>query len=225
MSYMNQDSIFFDYEGDNWFTRNKDKITKKRSVSSEDQVLKMLGEYGIKPRRILEVGCSNGWRLNNLQKKYKAECVGVEPSAEAVRDGKKRYPKLKLQRALASKMPIEGSFDLVIVSFVFHWIARDGLLKSVSEIDRLVKNEGFLIISDFSPDVPTRVLYHHLPEKNVYTYKLDYPKIFTSTAIYTPVGRFTFSQDYDKLDAKVDSSGRGACTLLRKSLKSFSAGV
>lgn len=218
---MNQNKIFLETEGDNWFIRNKQAISDTPHARKKDWVSVMLDKYKIKPRRILEIGCSNGWRLEALRKKYKAECVGIEPSLKAINDGKKRYPALKLQRGLASKLPITEVFDLVIVSFVFHWVGREELLQSVAEVDRVVEDNGLIIISDFAPNAPIRVPYHHLPNKDVYTYKMDYAKIFTSTALYSLIARFTFNHSCDKLTAVVDASHRSDCVLLRKSLTGF----
>jgi ubiquinone/menaquinone biosynthesis C-methylase UbiE len=220
---MNQDNVFLKSEGDSWFLRNKDKLAKKHDDFANDSIISILKQYSIKPRKILEIGCSNGWRLDLLQKTYHAECAGVDPSDLAIQDGKKRYPKLILHRALASKLPMKDSFDLVIISFVFHWIAREELLKSVAEVDRMVQDDGFLLISDFAPDVATRVPYHHLPNENVYTYKANYSEIFTSSTLYTEIAYFTFNHDSDNLGAKSDSSSRGFCSLIRKSLEGFTA--
>ena len=218
---MNQEKKFFENEGNNWFMRNKRALSDAHDAIKQDWILVMLEKYGIKPHRILEIGCSNGWRLDVLQKKYGAECVGVEPSIAAIEDGKQRYPLLKLHRGLASKLSIEGTFDLVIVPFVFHWVGRAELLRSVAEVDRVVADGGFLMISDFAPDAPMRTVYHHLPNEGVYTYKIDYANIFTSTALYSMVARFTFGHDSGKLETKVDSSARGVCVLLRKSFTDF----
>lgn len=218
----NQDNLFWQGEGDAWFRRNREALHIKTQAIEKDHTFCMVQKFlEKKPRRILEVGCSNGWRLAELNKQFKCVCVGVEPSMEAIREGKKMYPGITLKRGVASSIPVEKVFDLVIVSFVFHWISREMLLKSVGEIDRVLDNNGYLIISDFLPDFPNKVPYHHLPKKDAYTYKLDYANIFTSSALYTLVARITFDHDNKKFSSSIPSHRRGVCSLLRKSFDEF----
>ena len=35
----------------------------------------------IKPNNVLEIGCSNGWRLKLLEKKFKCAATGIEPAS------------------------------------------------------------------------------------------------------------------------------------------------
>ena len=218
---MNQDHIFLDKEGDNWFSRNERELSFAHDSDKKDWIMFALQTYGIEPKKVLEIGCSNGWRLDLIQKKYGAECCGVEPSEKAISDGKSRYPSLKLYRGLASALPVKEKFDLVLAPFVFHWISREELLTSVAEVDRALSDGGLLIITDFAPDSPQRVPYHHLPGENVYTYKIDYAGIFASTGMYYPVARFTFGHYQGKLEHNVESGKRSVCVLLRKSFSEF----
>jgi len=71
--------------------------------------------------KIVELGCSNGWRLNNFYKKFNGvNCFGVDASIKAIENGKKRYPHITFFHGLLSQIPLEEEFDLVIVSFVLH---------------------------------------------------------------------------------------------------------
>ena len=124
-------------------------------------------------------------------------------------------------RGLASEIPTQEKFDLVIVNFVLHWVAREELLRSISEIDRIVEDGGHLVVGDFLPDQPTMTNYHHLPGENVYTYKLDYADIFTSSSLYRAVSRMTFSEGKHDFSTNVPSADRAAVTLLQKSLNDF----
>ncbi|MBU4139154.1 MAG: class I SAM-dependent methyltransferase, partial [Euryarchaeota archaeon] len=86
---MNQDNIFFDYEGDNWFKRNQKSLLK---TTEHDFILDMIRSYNIIPRAVLEIGASNGWRLNEIYEIYGSKCTAVEPSELAIKDGRERYP-------------------------------------------------------------------------------------------------------------------------------------
>ena len=214
---MSQDKIFFAKEGDSWFRRNKDDLGKMDE--KHDPVVSLIDMYGIKPKRVMEVGASNGWRLELLRKRYGSSCVGVEPSQEAITDAKKRFPEVTIERGLASEIPSKEKFDLVVVNFVLHWVPREELLRSIAEIDRVVAEGGFLIVGDFLPDHPAMTNYHHLPGENVFTFKLDYANIFTATELYRTVARVTLDHDHHRFDPNTKDAERAAVTLLRKSLK------
>lgn len=215
---MSQDDIFFKGEGDRWFVRNRDALYEN---ARPDAPLTLLELYDLKPKKVLEVGASNGWRLALIAEKYGAKCIGIEPSAKAVADGNKKFKRIRMKRGRASSITLKEQFDLVIVNFVLHWVSRKELLKAIAEIDRCVKDGGHVIVGDFSPDHPSRVPYHHLPDKKVFTYKQDYAAIFTATALYGSVASLTFGHDDHALKSDVPGKDRGIATLLRKSLTDY----
>lgn len=215
---MQQDKIFFTKEGDNWFKRNAYALNEE---AHSDAALSLIELYGLKPKKVLEIGASNGWRLEEIRSRYNAKCFGVEPSKEAVRDGKKRYPKVTLQRGLASNIPFKQKFNLVIINYVMHWIPREELLVSIKEADRMVADGGLLLIGDFAPDHPTRAPYHHLPKDNVCTFKIDYTKIFEATASYRVIAKLSFRHVDHALIPTVEGKDRGMIALLEKSNEGF----
>lgn len=209
-----QDEMFYKKEGDRWFERNKGFFHMSPAL---DRPLFLMEQYALKPKRVLEIGCSNGWRLSEIAKKYRARCVGVDPSKKAIKDGKKQYPKITFIRGMASALPLKTTFDLVIVNYVLHWVSREKLLRAVAEIDRVVADGGYLIVGDFMPDFPTKNPYHHGAAKNVYTFKLDYAEIFTRTAVYQRIAQVTYNHYDRNLTGATDTQSRSACTLLKKS--------
>lgn len=215
---MSQENIFIKSESDSWFSRNKDLIVADKRT---DHVLKLMEMYQLKPKKVLEVGASNGFRLDQIAQITGATCIGVEPSAKAVADGNKRYKEITMKRGTASEIPLKEKFDLVIVNLVLHWVSREKLLLAISEIDRCVKDGGYLIVGDFDPDFPTKTKYHHLPKEEIYTYKLDYAGLFSASALYREVGTLTYHHDTHQYNPDTSANDRGVVTLLRKSLDEF----
>src|SRR5258708_38226063 len=70
-----QSDIFAESEGDNWLERN-------RALVGRDPVSEAIDHLGLKPQRVLEIGCANGWRLAALRGKFDCEVHGVEPSMQ-----------------------------------------------------------------------------------------------------------------------------------------------
>ena len=208
-----QDQVFLNYEGDNWFERNKSFL----KVNEEDLPLYLIKQYNLKPKNVLEVGSSNGYRLAQIHKKFKSKVYAVEPSAKAIKNGKKEWPFINWQRNTAASMNYKSNFfDLVIINSVFHWISRDTLLASVAKIDQVLGWGGALIIGDFQTPIPIKKRYHHIKNKKVFTYKTDYKKIFLTTGFYKEVA--TLSKDHDRkvLTIKTTIDNYFSTSLLRK---------
>jgi SAM-dependent methyltransferase len=221
---LKQDRVFFESEGDRWFDRNNLAIDKKRSEFDFPTCLIDLIQDKSGIKTIAELGCSNGWRLEKLKKKFPyLQLSGIDASAAAIDDGRKKYPNIELSQGLLADIPLQQEYDIVIVYFVFHWVDRSLLTKSIAEVDRLVKDGGMLILGDFYPDFPQRKHYHHLPEENIFTYKQDYAAIFQSLGIYKEIAKFTGDHDGEQ-DLKIklcDSPHRFFCSILHKSLKNY----
>ncbi len=177
-----QDEVFTK-EGDQWFLRQNGHFV----ITEHDQIVSYLNQSGWKPKSVLDIGSSNGYRLDDLLKRFPgATGSGIEISGMAVEDGRKRYPHLSLRQGMSHDLSAfaDRSFDTVIISFVFHWVDRSLLLKTVSEIDRVLAEGGRLLIRDFAPLFPCKTPYHHLPGQEVFTYKQPYGDIYLASRLY-----------------------------------------
>lgn len=214
-----QDIIFQKGEGDNWFKRNRSALLILKARSKQDWPIRLIKKAKLKPKNVLEVGASNGWRLAAIHDLYKSKCLAIEPSIEAIQNGRRLYPKIAFRRGAMNALPvgIKEKFDLVIVHYVFHWIDRKNLFKSIAEIDRVLADGGHLIVTDFLPYKPAKVFYHHLPKEKVFTYKLDYAAIFLAANVYRLISRAIFDHRDHQLKKHIPSKDRVCCSLLQKS--------
>jgi len=213
-----QDDIFARFEGDRWFERNAGAL--QNFNPAEDAPLKLVQCYGLRPRSVLEIGAANGFRLAEIERRCGARAVGVELSQQAIADGRARFPRVAFVRGAANSVPLQESFDLVIVNFVFHWIDRTQLLRSVAETDRLLRDGGFLVIGDFFPSNRLQVPYHHLQTGEVQTFKQNYAEVFLSSGLYHSVGLMTAHHASKAPDPRASDGERIGAWLLRKELKS-----
>lgn len=207
---MTQNMIFKNGEGDQWYKRNKSKLVPK-----EDYVCRMIENIGVRPQRIVELGCSNGYRLEHLRQKYHAVCYGYDISHEAIETGSKAFSHVHLAQKALHEVPSDETFDLVICNFVLSWVDRNHLAQSMVTIDALVRGGGTLVLGDFCPDYQQKRKYHHLPNEEVYTYKQDYAAFFKAIGLYREVAVFTFNHD-KLIYGYAPSEERGMCTALRK---------
>jgi len=178
---MKQKDFFLKSEGDKWFERNRDKIVNKL-IQGQDVVVTQLLDLPPPLERILEIGCSNGYRLEWLNKILNCECKGIEPSAKAVEEARKKG--LDVQQGTADSLPYPSNyFDVVIFGFCLYLCDREDLFKIAYEADRVLKNPGWLIIHDFFSKTSCKNEYHHLP--GLYSYKMDFKTLFTWHPSYT----------------------------------------
>jgi SAM-dependent methyltransferase len=209
---MLQDTIFSESEGDAYFKRNENVYEQ-----FSDPVPPFLAAQPINPSAILEIGASRGDRLAQLHERYHAGVTAVEPSAAAVSAGRKRYPAIQYFVASAKLLPLsDESYDLVITNGIFCWIDRRSLLASMSEIDRVLKPEGHLLIGDFAPFSPKKSRYHHRLDVELYTYKQDYSALFLATAGYVPITQQVLDYRSFQPAADIPERERYSVTLLRK---------
>lgn len=178
---MTQADAFFRGEGDQWLKRNKQKLKPKK-----DLILYALSQLTEECRngKYLEIGCANGWRLNEIKKTFNAESIsGVEPSLqgsiEALKNG------VDVVRGDATNLPWSDEFfDVVIYGFCLYLCDRKDLFKIVAEGDRVLKNGGLMIIHDFSDfDEPCKVPYKH--KAGLWSFKQDYEEMFLASPAYS----------------------------------------
>ena len=130
-----QKDIFLTSEGDEWFLRNKEKYNHTKN--QESLLIKSLQNIEAAPTTILEIGCSNGIRLNDLRNTFGAACYGIEPSALAIEEGKISFPSLTLQVGTADSLPFaDTTFDLIVFGFCLYLCDRKDLFKIAAEADR-----------------------------------------------------------------------------------------
>lgn len=148
---MLQDEIFGQYEGDNWYKRNSVALDEHHE---NDAVIKMIKALNLSPKSILEVGCSNGWRLEKLSKLLNPRperICGRDISHEAIAEGTQKWGSdIELKCEALDDLKAESPFDLLICSFVLHWIDRKNLMHVISNIDRALAFGGGSSIRRFS---------------------------------------------------------------------------
>jgi len=190
-----QEDIFKNEEGDKWFERNiqSSGIDLEERVS-KDGIIASFGFLNRSPKNILEIGCSNGWRLEGLRRIYRCNCFGIDPSLKAINHGKAEYPEIDLRVSTADDLPYQDIFfDNVIMGFCLYLCDRDKLFKIAYEADRVLKDNGNLFILDFIPDFAYRNEYRH--RGNISSYKMSYKEMFLWNPAYALIYREVFSHE------------------------------
>jgi ubiquinone/menaquinone biosynthesis C-methylase UbiE len=204
-----QRDIFLTSEGDAFFERNHLAEEKEKL----DPVLNCIDELKLKPKHVLEIGCSDGWRLHAIKERINCDVKGIDPSAIAKDDGISKG--LDIRQGTADDLPFEdNSFDLVIFGFCLYLCDRSDLFKICSEADRVLENNGMLLVFDFITSTPCRNDYHH--KKGISSYKMDYTEMFLWNPSYSMKYQKIMAYDDGRDASKVSESDRIAISILSK---------
>jgi ubiquinone/menaquinone biosynthesis C-methylase UbiE len=176
---MRQADIFLQSEGDNWLERNRDKL------GAHDPVDRAITYLSLKPKRVLEIGCANGWRLTALREKFGCEITGIEPSTQAGCEAADR--RVPIYRGTAESLPVpDGAFDLVIYGFCLYLTDPADWFRIVAEGDRVLADTGHMIIHDFYyPKAPYAQPYHHCDD--VLSYHMNFSALWLAHPGYRRV--------------------------------------
>lgn len=110
------------------------------------KIKKMLELISNKPKKILDIGCGDGWVGKKLKDKYKADVHGVDIAPKALKNAKNKGLKTKKFDLAKSKWPYKDDyFDLIIAGDIIeHVYDTENFVK---ECRRILRKGGELIIS------------------------------------------------------------------------------
>jgi len=199
-----QDDYYLKKEGDDFFDRNFEGKKVPDLRENKRTILDFILNANIEFNSVIEFGCNYGDLLNYLSTKKGCKCVGVEASKKAVDFGMSLYgDNIGLYHGIIGDNEISNDksnnekFDLAIVDDVFSWVSRESILDSISNVDRSIKDGGFIFIRDFKPHKFTKNRNHHITDSEVYNFKVigSHLQIFLSTGMYEIVSESIY---YDK---------------------------
>ena len=196
--------LFNDSEGNDFFKRNYKKDMYDNDIIINN--LMIIDKFTMSGLNVLECGCSTGGRLNKLSDIFpNNKYFGLDPSQEAIKFGNDNYNNINFINTTLDDMSCfqDDFFDIILVPFVFMYVDRNLLIKTIYEIDRILKNNGILIITDFYSNRQRKNKYKHV--SNTYIYKQNYFDIFLSTKNYfqnklISFDHITNNSDEDKYD-------------------------
>lgn len=178
--------------GDAWFSRNKDWM-KYKYESKQENITKLLEHMNYTPKSVVEIGCANGWRLKILQERYGCAVAGLDICEEALKMGLETL-KGDLRVGMQEKTwPWEDeSFDTVIFGACLTMADPKKLFYIAGEADRVLKNNGVLIICDALVARPYVEEHMTFPGKEKdykhYFFKYDFSQIWRGHPGYYFVG-------------------------------------
>ena len=197
-----QKKIFTDSEGDQWFLRNYKGLKSKSDFIDVNTIIQFIE----KDFKVLEIGCSYGKKLEEIRKigdDLNLSLYGIDPSKKSINEGKKLFKKVNLDFGTSDNLIYDDNFfDLVILGFCLYLVDRELIYKTISEIDRVLKSGGILVITDFEPTYPYKKKYHHLD--GLYTFKNNYSNFFIGGGHYSLLKKEHFSLSGNSFEKIID---------------------
>jgi SAM-dependent methyltransferase len=177
-----QKEAFLRSEGDAWLKRNEDGL-RACDWSRDPVCVKLASVLPAGQRaRVLEIGCSDGSRLEYLATRHGQVVCGIDPSAEAVARAQARG--VQAVRATADLLPFaDASSDVVIFGFCLYLCDDADLFRIAQEADRVLATPGWLLILDFEARAPLYKPYHH--RAGLSSRKMDYKSMYLWHPSYT----------------------------------------
>jgi len=123
------------------------EATFKRRLMEQAQI-----ESG---HRVLDLGCGTATlTLLIKQAQPKAQVIGLDGDFDILQLAKANVSSagldISLHQAMAFDLPyIDGSFDRIVCSLVFHHLARDAKVRTAKEVFRILRPGGELHVADF----------------------------------------------------------------------------
>lgn len=184
-------------EGDAYFERNKVAFENGgESVGFRfiADFLKNLNFNG-EGKKLVEIGCCSGYNLAFISQEFPGlSCMGVEPSEKAVKEGNEKYSSetIEIIRGTSDELEVEtNTVDIVVCGFCLYTVERSLMLRTISEIDRVLKEGGILITYDF--DVPIPRIRDNVHNSLVPVFKVDLASMICSNPQYTLIEKKSFS--------------------------------
>jgi ubiquinone/menaquinone biosynthesis C-methylase UbiE len=176
---------------DDYFKRNQKTLDADLGSSNST---KIFASHIRKNHKVIEIGCSNGRFLEQIRRITNCDAYGIDPSPVAIHDGKAKYPDLRLNRGTADSLQYDDNyFDAVIFGFCLYLVDRGLLMRVVAEADRVLRGGGWLMVTDFDPEIPHRRAFKH--HEGIWTYKMQYADLWLANPAYVLVEKISFSHE------------------------------
>ena len=168
-------------EGDKYYLRN---LKFYNNDLKDSRIASLINLNNIKSSSILEIGCANGKNLFQYQQLLKAKnCIGIDLSSRAIKEGKKKFKGLKLYNLSSLELTkLNFKFDLIGCGFFLYLLDREEIFNQFDQIHKYLNPQGYLIIEDFDP------LFKHTNEnihqKNLKSFKMSYDNFLQESGLF-----------------------------------------
>jgi len=214
---------------DRWIINNKHEYFSTTNKNLRKEKLNILNflksKINLKKKTILEIGCFVGDLLFFLKKNYNCNVFGIDASKKACNFSKK-YFNLKIE----NKIFIESQyfkikkknfekFDIIICDDVLSWMSRKNIIQTLSSIDYILKENGYIFFKDYLVKKNFCFKNHHYPKEKIYSFKQEggHKKIFLWSGRYKLIfEKILVSEEFQKVKIKDKKANTWSYSIIRK---------
>ena len=110
--------------------------------------IRLAEKVGLRGKKILDIGCSDGWFLKEAFEMGARDVCAIEPDDGKIKTAKKIAPKAKIKKRVAGKLDFpKNSFDVVTLFDVVEHVPKNTEPQVFSEINRVLRPKGYLLLS------------------------------------------------------------------------------
>jgi cyclopropane fatty-acyl-phospholipid synthase-like methyltransferase len=212
-----------------WIANNKKEYlatSKKKLRKEKFNILKYLdSNIKLKNKHILEIGCFVGDLLFFFKKNYNCKVAGIDASKKACNFSKK-YFNLKIENNIFLKSKYFKLnkknfqiFDLIICDDVLSWMDRKNIIQTLSSIDFLLKENGYIFIKDYLVKKNFCFQNHHYPKKKIYSFKQEegHKKLFLWSGRYKLIyEKVLVTNKFQKVKIKNNQANTWSYSIIQK---------
>lgn len=146
-----------------------DKVAEEKEFPTPFQ-MEEFQKYVSKDMNILDVGCGYGRTLNELHNRSYKNLTGIDYSQGMIKRGSRLYPYLNLIKNDGDKIPFpDKEFDAVLlIAVLTSSYKTEDQENLISEISRVLKDNGILYINDYLLNQDERNLRRYKKYENKY---------------------------------------------------------
>ena len=157
---------------------------KTRFLFQEHSLRYLFASQFVKSKTVLDAACGTGYGASIMLDAGAKKVVGIDNSVETIEYCKKNYKKdnLEFQTEDCKKINLDAIFD-VVVSFetIEHLKNQDAF---VSEVKRILKNDGVFIVSTPNKDTYPSGNPYHFREFTEFEFRMFLGKYFSNVTIF-----------------------------------------
>ncbi len=133
-----------------------DKFNRQYAAYIHDQIIKIVSDLITKECAILDFGCGDGLLTYFMHNSfYKAQIFGIDSNENLIENARKEFTSIVFNLVLDTTLPFaDATFDLIYAVDVFHHIQPKDHAPYVSELLRVLKSDGRIILFEVNPYNP-----------------------------------------------------------------------
>ena len=140
----------------NWTRAVREGLIPSRKAGTDAAIVRAI--VARRPRRVLDVGCGEGWLIRAVRAQTLCEAVGIDGSPDLVSDAAtadpaSRYVALKYDALVAARHDLGAGFD--VVAFNYALFEKD-IVPLLSAARGLLASGGAVAIQTLHPDAFAR---------------------------------------------------------------------